>query len=444
MTSIRLRLLKWLLGPLLLINLAAATLTYLLAWTPAQLAFDQSLADAATALAARLRHDQDGVRIDLPREAEQVLRSGDVDVTWFAVRNPKGQLLAGDADFPGMPAALAPYDTVMRGEPVRLATLAAPGASGTVQIGVAKTLRKRQQVRAATLRALVLLEVLFTLALAGLAWLSVTNGLGPLARLAARLDARGSAELEPLDAPAMPQELAPVVTAFNALLGRIAAGTRAQDEFLATVAHQLRTPLSGMRLQLEWLAQRHRNDPDTVHSVDMMLQANERLIRQTNQLLSLERAEPGRFRRARLEPLDLAALVGEAVQGFVDQAAAKDIDLGFELAPAPLRGDRFLLRDLIDNLVDNALRYTPDKGHVTVRCCVEAGAALLLVEDSGPGIAPEQRAAVFERFVRLDERTTGSGLGLAIVRDIAQVHGAEVTLGERPGGGAVFSVRFPA
>jgi two-component system sensor histidine kinase TctE len=383
------------------------------------------------------------VRIDLPREAEQVLRSGDVDRTWFAVRDGSGRLLAGDPDFPVFNAGPEPQDGMMRGEAVRLAGLAAATPAGTVRIGVAKTLRKRQEVRSATLRALVLLEILLTLALAGLAWFSVTNGLRPLARLAARLDTRGRADLEPLAAPAMPQELAPVVSAFNALLGRIAADARAQDDFLATVAHQLRTPLSGLRLQLEWLAARHRDDPETVHSVQMMLQANERLIRQTNQLLSLERAEPDRFRKAGLVPLDLAALVGEAVETFVDAAAERDIDLGFELTPAKLRGDPFLLRDLIDNLVDNALRYTPAQGSVTVRCRQEQGAAVLAVEDSGPGIPVDQREAVFERFVRLDERTTGSGLGLAIVRDIAKVHGAQVSLDQRDGGGAVFTVRFP-
>jgi two-component system sensor histidine kinase TctE len=440
--SIRLRLLTWLVGPLVLFNVAAATLIWLLAWTPAQLAFDQGLLDTAGALSARLRHDGGAVRVDLPSEAEQVLRSGDVDSTWFAVRDARGRLLAGDPDFPQLSGS-APQDGRMRGQPVRLAGLTVAAPAGAVRIGVAKTLRKQQQLRAATLRALVLLEILFTLALAGLAWFSVTNGLRPLARLAARLDTRGRADLEPLDPPALPQELAPVVSAFNALLGRIAADARAQDDFLATVAHQLRTPLSGVRLQLEWLAARHREDPETVHSVQLMLQANERLIRQTNQLLSLERAEPGRLRKQGLAPLDLAALVAEAVETFVDAAAARDIDLGFELEPAPLLGDRFLLRDLVDNLVDNALRYTPAQGSVTVRCGLAQGAAVLVVEDSGPGIPQARREAVFERFVRLDERTTGSGLGLAIVRDIAKVHGATVGLDERAGGGAVFSVRFP-
>jgi two-component system sensor histidine kinase TctE len=318
---------------------------------------------------------------------------------------------------------------------------------GVRWVSVARTVRARQQVRAAIVRSLVLLEVVFSLALVGLVWFSVGNGLAPLARLRARLDARGSADLAPLSDAGMPRELAPVVDAFNALLGRIAAGARAQDEFRANVAHQLRTPLAGLRLQLEWLAARHRADPETRRSVELMLGANERMIRQTNQLLSLERAEPNRFDRLRLAPLDLASLVADTIQAFVEQAAARDIDLGFELEPAPVQGDRFLLRDLVDNLVDNALRYTPPGGRVTVSCAAQGkdGGALLRVEDNGPGIPAAMREGVFERFVRLDEGTgtLGSGLGLAIVRDIANLHGAEVRLTEAAQGGAVFTVAFP-
>ena len=171
--------------------------------------------------------------------------------------------------------------------------------------------------------------------------------------------------------------------------------------------------------------------------------ANERMIRQANQLLALARATPAGVAQARLEPLDLAALVRDSVQAFVDQAARKGIDIGFELAPALVAGDAFLLRDLVDNLVDNAVRYTPAGGTVTVRTLREGGAALLVVEDSGPGIPPEKRALVFNRFVRLDDKTTGSGLGLAIVRDIALAHKAQVALSDMPGGGLRAEVRFP-
>jgi two-component system sensor histidine kinase TctE len=335
------------------------------------------------------------------------------------------------------------HDAFMRAEPVRVATIEAQSAAGPVRIDVARTVRARERVRDAIVRALVLLEMLFSLAFAGLVWFSVSNGLAPLARLRATLDRRGSADLSPLAAERLPRELTPVVGAFNGLLGRIDEGARAQHEFQANIAHQLRTPLAGLKLQLEWLAARHRDDAQTSASVALMLQANERLIRETNQLLSLARAEPGRFEQARLEPLDMATLVAEAVQSFVDQAVARDIDLGFALEAAPLRGDRFLLRDLIDNLVDNAVRYTPAGGSVTVRCAASAAGAALVVEDSGPGIPPAQRERVFERFVRLDQRIPGSGLGLAIVREIALAHRAGVTLDSGGAGGAVFTVRFP-
>jgi two-component system sensor histidine kinase TctE len=436
--SIRLRLLKWLVGPILVVNLGAAALTYLLAWTPAQLAFDEGLRQDAATLAARVRS---GGAAALETGAAD---DGAGEASWAALHDGAGRLLAGAPQLPA-PRRTGLGDARLDGEPVRVAVAQVDATTG-LRVSLARTTRARQGVQAAIVRSLVLLEVLFSLALVGLVWFSVGNGLAPLARLRARLDARGSADLAPLDDAGMPRELLPVVGAFNALLGRIDAGARAQDEFRANVAHQLRTPLAGLRLQLEWLAARHAGDPDTRRSLELMLGANERMIRQTNQLLSLERAEPNRFARARLAPLDLSDLVAESIQAFVEQAAARDIDLGFELGPARVEGDRFLLRDLVDNLVDNALRYTPRGGRVTVGCGAaqeNEGGAVLRVEDNGPGIPGDMRARVFERFVRLDEKSVGSGLGLAIVRDIANLHGAELRLEEAPGGGAVFSVAFP-
>ena len=445
MNSIRLRLLKWLVGPILVLNLAGAALTYLLAWTPAQLALDQGLLDAAVALAARVRQGPQGALLDLPVQAEQILRADRLDATYFAVRRADGGLIAGDADFPGLkPAGV--QDAVARGEPVRVATVTVQSGADIIHVGVAKTLRKRGQIRAATIRALVLVEGLFTLALAGLIWFSVTSGLLPLSRMRANLNARDGADLEPIADEGVPYELTPVVSAFNELLGKVQAGARAQHDFLANVAHQLRTPLAGMKLQLEWLGQRHASDADSVRSVGLMLQSNERMIRQTNQLLALARAEPSRFEKTRLEPVDLAQLVAEVVQYFVEQAGKKDIDIGFDLQPVAVAGDSFLLRDLIDNLIDNAVRYTPAGGTVTVRCLGGIGQeGVLEIEDSGPGIAVHQRAQVFQRFVRLDDKVAGSGLGLAIVRDIAQAHGAAIDIADGPGAsGMRITVRFPA
>jgi len=293
-------------------------------------------------------------------------------------------------------------------------------------------------LREAVLRTLVLVEIVIALACVGLIWFSVSNGLRPLNRLRSELNAREGDDLAPLAADDVPYELEPLVSSFNGLLAKVGEGAQARQDFLANVAHQLRTPLAGLKTQLEWLGARHA-EPETAQSVRLMLSATERMIRQTNQLLALARAEPHHFEKARLEPLALDALVAEAVQLFVDQASAKAIDIGFDLQPATICGDRFLLRDLIDNLIDNAIRYTPPHGAVTVT--VRPG--LLTVEDNGPGIPPDQREQVFSRYVRLDDKSHGSGLGLAIVRDIAVVHGARLAISDPPGGhGALFTVKF--
>ncbi|GAB2843675.1 sensor histidine kinase N-terminal domain-containing protein [Pseudoduganella ginsengisoli] len=447
--SIRLRLMTCLIGPFVLISLIAGVLTYLLAWLPAQMAYDQNLFDAASALGARLDVKDGAWRMDLPPQAEQVLRSGDIDRVAFAVRDGSAQV-AGDRDFPplrkppkvGVPIA---YDGVAGGEPVRIAALRVSRGQREAVIGVAKTVRMRAQIRQTALRALLALGVVATVGSIGLAWLSVTNGLRPLDRMRSHLNARSRDDLEPIPPEGVPYELEPVVLAFNGLLARVESAAQAQQDFLADAAHQLRTPLAGLQAQLEWLAQRHR-DPETAHTVALMLSATERMARQSKQLLALARAESGHLEKSVLAPMQLDALVGECVQQFVEQAARKHIDLGFELEPAAVLGERFLLRDLIDNLIDNALRYTPEHGMVTVRCrqSPEQG-SVLEVEDSGPGIPPPLRSAVFDRHVRLDSKLTGNGLGLAIVRDIAAVHGATVAVGTGAQGvGALFTVRFPA
>jgi two-component system sensor histidine kinase TctE len=444
--SIRLRLLKWLIAPVLLLNLAGVALSYALAWIPAQIAFDQSLADAASMLGARLAESEGRLTLDLPRAAERALREDDTDKVYFSVRDAHGRLVAGDAALPILPArAGAPaVDGVVSGEAVRMVAL--PVLAGEQQgiVAVAKTLRKRGQARTAIMRAMLPLAAVFTLASVGLVWFSVTNGLSPLNRVRAGIQARSADNLEPIMAAEVPLEVAPVVQAFNGLLERVREGARAQQDFLANVAHQLRTPLAGMRTQIELLAAQERA-PQAASSLAMMQASIDRMIRQVNQLLALARAEPGPLRQARMERMALDQLLEESIQHFVEQALRKDIDLGFDLQPTMVNGDRFLLRDLVDNLVDNAIRYTPAKGTVTVSCFPHLGGGMLTVEDSGPGIPPAKRAAVFQRFQRLDEKTTGSGLGLAIVRDIAAVHGASVAIDTPASGqGALFSVYFPA
>ncbi|MEB0136355.1 sensor histidine kinase [Actimicrobium sp. CCC2.4] len=448
--SIRINLLKWLIAPLLAINLIGAALTYRLAWVPAQMAFDQSLADAAWALVPRLRDNDGAILVDLPQQAEQVLRLDHVDEIYFIVRDQSGQVVAGDKDFPSLPAPAelndpVAYSGMMRGEAIRMIVLKARVGTQVVSISVSETLRKRSLIRTEIFAGLVVLEGLLTAISIALVWLAVTRGLLPLKKMQADLDARSHDTLAPVSDVHLPRELRPLVDAINTLLGKVQAGAAAQQAFLANVAHQLRTPLAALQMQLEWLQQRHPEGHETAHSATLMLSATARMIRHTNQLLALARAEPSRLEKDRFEEVDLCRLIEDTVQVFVEQAVRKQIDLGFDLQPAPLHADPFLLRDLIDNLIDNAIRYSPPGSTVTVSCRREDALVLLLVEDSGPGIAEARRELIFNRFYRLDDTVAGSGLGLAIVRDIVLAHDAEMQLSTGPGGkGTTFSVRFAA
>ena len=450
MRSIRLSMLKLLLLPILAINLVGAASTYWLAWRPTQLAFDQSLADAAWALLPHLRQQDGRVVVDLSGQAEQVLRVDHFDAIYFVVRDNQGATLAGDADFPVLktpelidePQA---YDSRMRGEAIRIIALTTLVGSETVTVAVAETLWKRISVRAgSSFAGLLLLDLLLTFTASAIVWFGVTRGLKPLQAIQSALNARSHDDLDPLPTGPVPVELAPVTAALNGLLDKVRQAARNQQDFLADAAHQLRTPLAGLKTQLEWMQQRHAGDAETARSTQLMMASTERMIRQTNQLLVLARAEPTQFEKARLAPLALDKVVEESIQHFVQEADKKEIDLGYELAPTVIPGDPFLLRDLIDNLVDNAIRYAPRHGRVTVSCYTEDGAGVLAVEDDGPGIPPQEQELIFKRFYRLNQTSVGSGLGLAIVRDIAVDHGAEVRLSARADGvGTIVRVRFP-
>lgn len=448
--SIRRDLLAWLIGPLATINLVGAGMTFWLAWTPALAAWDQSLADAAWALVPRLHASGDGIRVDLPQQAEQVLRVDHFDSIYFTVRDASGRTLVGDVDFPALQTPARNDDPVfddafMRGEPIRVSALKTMIGSQSVLIGVAETLLKRTQSRWRILLTLLLMEAILIAVSLSAVWMAVKNGLLPLKKMQEKLANRPAFDLSPVANVNVPNELGPLLAALNDLLARAQAGTAAKQVFLANVAHQLRTPLAGAKLQLEWLQERYAGDGEAAQATDMILASNERMTRQTNQLLSLARAEPSEFSPTCLKTVSLDELVSRSVQHFVQQADLRGIDLGFDLEPTVVNGDRFLLRDLIDNLVDNAVRYSPAHGVVTVRCWQEPSGAMLVVEDNGPGIAKHDREAVFDRFYRVDDATAGSGLGLAIVRDIVLDHGARIEIRQGNGGvGTEFVVQFPA
>lgn len=447
--SLRVKLLKWLVIPLVAVNLAGAAAVYWLVWIPAQTAFDQSLADAAWALVPHVQESGNSVELQLSKQAEQVLRVDHFDEIYFVVRDIEGGTIAGDRDFPSLriPARdniWVAYLAQMRGEDVRAISLRTRIGGETVLIGVAETRVKRFQFKLRILLSLLLLELLLIVLIPAVIWLALNRGFLPLREMQENLENRKSDDLSALQVTDAPVELVPFIRAINDLLSRVQSSARARQDFLANVAHQLRTPLAGFKAQLEWLQAQHKADPETSASVSMMMASTERMVRQANQLLALARSEPGGFERKRLERLSLDQLVSETVQHFVEEALKKNIDIGFHLQPTAINGDRFLLRDMIDNLVDNAVRYSPPGGAVTVSCSQIEGYGVLKIEDEGTGIPESEQDKIFSRFYRIDRSQPGTGLGLAIVRDIAKDHDAaiEVRSGYQ-GRGTVFIVRFP-
>jgi two-component system, OmpR family, sensor histidine kinase TctE len=446
--SIRVDLLKWLIAPLLIINLLGALLIYMLAWAPAQAALDQNLAEVAYDLRMHMKEKGAGIALDLNTQSERMLRitlSGEIR---FVVQGSADRL-AGDKDFPQLilPPNLNepyPYSGKIEGVPMRIVALKTMVGERVVYIGVAETLAKRREIQSSILLALLALEAVLVVASVAIVWFAVTEGLFPLQKMQGRLNQRAVDDLSAIEEPHLPTELTPLIGAINGLLARAQDDGKARQSFLANVAHQLRTPLAGFKAQLELLQAKYAGEQDTARSVDLMMLSTDRMVRQANQLLSLARADPTRFDKRGLDIVELDRLVIESVQHFVREADKKDIDLGFDLHPARVKGDHFLLRDLIDNLVDNAIRYSPPGGLVTVRCMQDESASRLVVEDSGPGVPVSDREKIFSRFYRLDTKVAGSGLGLAIVADIAKDHDADVLVETGPNGkGTSFSVIFP-
>ena len=286
----------------------------------------------------------------------------------------------------------------------------------------------------------------FFLLLPGVAlvvWFGVGAGLRPLTRIAGEIEQRTPAALEPVSAAALPTEVQPLIQALNDLLQRLGQALDAQRQFVADAAHELRTPLTAVRLQTE-MVQRALGEAERAEAVADLRAGLERASHLVDQLLAMARLDAD-ISTTPLEAVDLLELARTVVAEYAPIADARGIDLGLAPGePAVIQGERANLRVLLGNLVDNAIRYTPAGGTVDVAAGHAGAASILTVTDTGPGIPPEDRERVFDRFYRgMDNKVPGSGLGLAIVRRIADRHGASVALNEGGGGqGLKVTVRF--
>ncbi len=462
--------LDWMLTPLLLLWPISMALTWLVAQNIAGKPFDRALEFNVQALAKLLVVKNNVVQFNLPAPAREILRADDTDQIYYQVMGPRGEFLSGEETLPAPPddeekpndGEVRLREDVVQGADVRVAYtwiwLAVEGKGAPparpVLVQVAETLEKRKTLAREIVKGTMVPQFV-TLPLAVLlVWLALVRGIKPLAELERRIRARKPDDMSPLDETGVPEEVVPLVASMNDLLSRLTVSLTTQKRFLADAAHQLKTPLAGLRMQAD-LAQRETDADELKKSLKHIGQASIRATHTVNQLLALARAETTGRALAR-QRVDLAQIVAEVMADSVPHALEKGIDLGYD-GPAAgepaacLDGNPMLLGELVRNLLDNAINYTPEGGQVTLRLMVDrfSGALVLIVEDSGPGIAESERELVFQPFYRvLGTNVDGSGLGLAIVLEIAQQHGASIMiedafLGSQPQApGTRVTVRF--
>jgi two-component system sensor histidine kinase TctE len=470
--------LDWLLVPLMLLWPVSIVLTYVSAKSLSNPPYDRALAESTQALSEQLKLANGRVIADLPRPAREILRADDTDTVYFQVLGTRGEFVAGDPELPLpdeyeaiVPGQVQFRNDFLHGVEVRIAYLhSAPAGLSTSDparlvrlplVQVAETLNKRTELANEIVKGVILPQFIVLPLAVVLIWFGLVRGLVPLAELSQRIGRRKPGDLSPIDTQAAPEEVAPLIRSINQLMQRLDESIKGQQRFIANAAHQLRTPLAGLKTQTELALLQSQGESDIVElrkSLSQMALSTERAARMVNQLLALTRAERSGEAEAlpAFQPVALDDLVRERVREWVPAALKKRIDLGCDEARVralEIDGDPVLLAELVSNLIDNAIRYTPEGGiiNVHVRASTEAlgVGAVLTVEDSGPGIPEHERELVFERFYRVlgsdpeGRNLDGSGLGLAIVREIALKHQARITIAQSALGGALFTTAFP-
>ena len=456
--SLRVQLLGWLLIPLAGIVLVNTWITYGTARVSAGIVTDHTLLASARSMAEQIQLSGGLMEVVIPPSALEIFASEAADRVYYRVEDlgPGGIriLIAGYPDLPTPalpPNGLTPsyYDASYHGQPLRLVAVRQPIAGDPPRaalIIVGETLGARGRMVADLWVQGFLQQATLVLIAAIFAWFGLQRGLRPLLRLRDEVIERRPDELKPFSGGALQQELQPLVAALNQYVDRVKGWSAVQRRFIANAAHQLRTPLTLLSTQATYALRAAGADEkdEALRAIHANMQQMTRLA---NQLLTLSQVEPdGRPRRR--EPVDLVAAARRALESLVGLALERDMDLGFDpkVASAMVMGDPTMLQELVVNLVDNALRYTPVGGVVTIGIETEDADWRLTVRDSGPGIPPDERDRVFERFYRvLGSGPEGSGLGLAIAKEIVEGAGGSIALSEAaPGrGGLLVIVRLP-
>lgn len=457
------------LAPFLLLWPLSIGLTYLIGISLANDALDRALASKTRALAEQTVWSKEKNSLKLAADLRTLLADDDADAYFYRIDNASGEFLLGEPELPALSAdqllddGLVAFRTVdFRESTLRIAALrrtraagqgaaavataTAPLTAGTesVVVYLAESTEKRTALAREIMKGIVFPQLLVVPLMVFLMWLGLKRGAAPLEQLRAQVTMRSADDVRPLHAPAAPEEVAPLINAFNDLLARVEHEGAAQKRFIANAAHQLRTPLAGIKMQTE-LALRSVDPAERVTALNKIAAGTARTAHLISQLLVLARTEGATADSLPFSAVDFGLIARDVVAAAYPNASSKQIDLGFDTPDVPVMvvGHADLLRELVSNLVDNAIRYTPANGHITVRVLHRDG-PILEVEDDGVGIAEAERELVFERFYRvISSHESGSGIGLAIVREIAVRHAATVSVTAPPSGvGSLFTVTF--
>jgi two-component system sensor histidine kinase TctE len=454
--------LDWMLTPLLLLWPLSLALTWFVAQGIASKPFDRALEYNLQALTQFVVIKEESVQFRINDQARDLLRADDIDLIYHQVVSPHGDVISGDADLPlprdnetPVPGRVLLRTDTVRGDEVRVAYLWLAQSDNNrrlVLMQIAETMGKRSTLATEIIKGVMVPQFVILPLAVLLVWLALVRGIRPLNELEQRIRARKPDDLSPIEESFIPQEVAPLVSSINDLLNRLKTSLSTQKRFLADAAHQLKTPLAGLRMQAD-LAQRENDPKEIRNSLQHIARSSVRATHTVNQLLALARAETT-GRNLPITDIDLAHLVTEVVQDSVPRALEHGVDLGYE-GPSQIprehhiEGNTTLLQEMVRNLVDNAINYSGRQGVVTVRVFFDpySGVQILQVEDNGPGIPENERELVLQPFYRaLGTNVDGSGLGLAIVHEIAQQHEADIAMDtahpERLQPGLKVSVRF--
>lgn len=431
--SLKQQLLLWLLVPMLVIALIAASLQYWFALAPAKQEFDHQLGDLAIAIASFLKVDGNHFQFNMTSETEHLLRTDQLDTEFFLIADPDGRVIAGDSALNTQERSIDEgemryVDREINGRLLRMVIYGVACGANPCQVRIAETLFKRDRVHAQALITALFSILVLGVTTTGVMLVAVRHGLKPLQDLRSQLAQRTFDDLQPLQVPHAPDELQPLIATLNQLLKRQADASMLQKAFLADAAHQLRTPLSTLQTESELaLLEPH---PDSLHvTLQRLHQSAKRAANLANQLLVIARADPDAQYSTTLSRVDLKNVAVQAANEWSRRAFADGVDLGFQLATAPVVGQAILLQELLSNLIHNSMEHAGVGSQVTVRTYVATPHSILEVEDDGPGIREDERQKVLQRFFRgRNAKGFGSGLGLAIVNDIARIHKAAVTL----------------